>query len=114
MQIEERKPTRTLWESQDAEGRKTYQWTANHPDGTAIEPSSCAHYSKRQADLAWKADNEAGHAGRPKLNRPAKDGNPTLQIRLAPEILGQIEQRGGAAWAREILLAALKNGETNS
>lgn len=112
MQIEERKPTRTLWESQDAEGRKTYQWTANHHDGTAIEPSSCAHYSKRQADLAWKADNEAGHAGRPKLNRPAKDGNPTLQIRLAPEILGQIEIRGGATWAREILLAALKNGDT--
>lgn len=104
MEIAARKPSRTLWRSQDPEGRQTYEWRANHEDGTPIEPSSCLHYSKRQADLAWADKNPPGHAGRPKGSKPPSDGNPTLQIRFAPDVLDQIQARGGTAWVRQIVL----------
>ena len=107
MQIAARKPIRTLWQSQDAEGRDTYEWCSNHQDGTPIEPHSCIHYSKRQADLAWADKNPPGKAGRPASGKPASEGNPTLQIRFPRDVLDQIYARGGTEWVRKLVEEAL-------
>lgn len=106
------KPGRTLWHNPSTD---TYEWHRNHEfTGMPVTPHGCRFESKRQADIAWREANPPGKAGRPKGESPPSDGNPTLQVRFAPEILEQIQARGGAAWARQVLLAALKNGDTNS
>lgn len=106
MQIAARKPTRTLWQSSDAEGRDTYEWRANR-DGTPVEPSSCAHYSKRQADISWRENNPPGTAGRPSMDRPAKEGNKALAIRFDDATLAKIAAKGGTSWVRQLIESAL-------
>lgn len=53
--------------------------------------------------------------GRPKGTRKYPDapvgGAPQLTIRFDPEALARIYQRGGAVWAREVLLRALAEVE---
>jgi len=45
--------------------------------------------------------------GSPNGERLAGQGAPKLTLRLTPEQLAEVQARGGAAWAREVLLAAL-------
>jgi len=50
--------------------------------------------------------------GRPRKNLEGKgDGNPPLQIRFDRSDLERIKAMGGAAWARPILLKALKESQ---
>lgn len=44
-------------------------------------------------------------------NEPGKDGCPQLRLRLAPEAFAQVQERGGAPWARGVILAALQAGQ---
>ena len=60
---------------------------------------------------------EPKRLGRPKGTRKYPDapvgGAPQLSIRFDPETLARIKERGGAVWARAVLLQALA-GETLS
>lgn len=41
-------------------------------------------------------------------NEPGSDGNAKLSIRLTPAQRAEVRARGGATWAREVLLRNLK------
>lgn len=58
----------------------------------------------------------AKRPGRPLTpgNQPGSDGNPTLQIRLTPAQRAEVLARGGATWARQVLLEALKEASDAS
>lgn len=38
-------------------------------------------------------------------------GAPRLTLRLSPEVLEQVMERGGSAWVRQLILAALELDE---